>query len=248
MTNGVVGALRLPQRNGRLSESVQAAIKQYVLDQRLRPNDLLPPEGRLAEELGVSRTSVREAVKALESIGLLEARPGVGLVVRPFSLHPILDNLAYSILFDHSTVVELLDVREGLEAVFVKRVAATMTPDHLRVLRSVVDRMGERAAQGQTFPEEDRFFHRLLYRQLGNDLLLKLLDVFWEVWQRLREEVMRPESFDPIRTWEGHRRIVEALERRDGAAARRAVVAHFEGTREQMRAAGTAGEPQPVQD
>ena len=166
--------------------------------------------------------------------------------MRPFSLHPILDNLAYSILFDHS-MVELLDVREGLEAGFVKRVAAA-DAGPAELLHSLVGRKRERADRGQTFPEEDRFFHRLLYRPLGNDLLLKLLDVFWEVWQRLREEVMRPGSFDPIRTWEGHRQIVEALERRDGAAARRAVVAHFEGTREQLRAAGTAGEPQPVQD
>jgi DNA-binding GntR family transcriptional regulator len=88
----------------------------------------------------------------------------------------------------------------------------------------------------------------LLYQPLGNDLLLKLLDVFWEAWRRLREEVMRPGSFDSIRTWESHRRIVEALERHDGPAARRAIVAHFEGTREQVRAAGAAGGPQRVQD
>jgi DNA-binding FadR family transcriptional regulator len=243
MTTVPAAPLRLPGQRRRLSEGIQLAIKRYILDEGLRANDLLPPEGKLAAELGVSRTAVREAVKALESLGLLEARPGIGLVVRPFSLHPLLDNLAYSILFDRvdrGMVVALLDVREGLESAFVGRVAATAREDQLRVLRSIVDRMAERASQGQAFPEEDRLFHRVLYRQLGNELLLKLLDVFWEVWQRLREEVMRPEpeSNDPIRTWEGHRRIVEALERQDAVGAQQAIVAHFAGTREQLLQAG----------
>ena len=219
-----IGSEARSRTTGRLHESARGRIKEYVLAHGLKGGDALPPEGRLAQELGISRTSVREAVKALELLGILEARPGVGLFVRSFSFDPIVDNLGYSLTFDKHRLAELLAVRKQLEAGFVEEVAARATPAQLRVLRSVVDRMGERVAletQTTDFQEEDRFFHRTLYGGLGNELLLKLLDVFWTVYRRLRDQA-HVEAVDPVRTWEDHRRIVEALERRDRAAGARA--------------------------
>ena len=210
-----------------LHQMAQAAIRRYILERRLRAGDPLPAEGQLAVDLGISRTSVREAVKALESLGILEARARVGLFVRAFSLDPILDNLGYGLLADRTSVRELLQVREHLEASFMPLVVRSLTPQRRHVLRSVVDRMGERAARGEVFSEEDRFFHRVLYEHVGNDLLLKLIDVFWVVFSRLRDEALVEEEDDPVRAWEDHRRIVEALERGDGAGAQESVLRHF---------------------
>ena len=215
--------------DGRLSQTVQEAIRRYILDHRLGGGDALPPEGQLAQELGVSRPSVREAVKALEALGILEARAGVGLFVRAFSFDPILDNLAYSIGQDRDSVAELLYLRKQLEGGAIEDVAERITPSLLRVLRSVVDRMGERAALGQASPEEDRFFHRTLFAGLEQPLLMKLLDVFWAVYRRLRDQTALAQSADPIRSWENHRRIVEALETGERGAARRAMLDHFAG-------------------
>jgi DNA-binding FadR family transcriptional regulator len=235
--------------NGRLSQTAQQAIREYIEQNRLRAGDPVPPEGRLAQELGVSRASVREAVKGLESLGILATRPGVGIFVRAFSFDPILDNLAYSVGADGNSVAELLYVRKHLEAGAIEDVAAGVGPAQLRVLRSIVDRMGERAARGQSFPEEDRFFHRTLFMGLERPLLLKLLDVFWEVYRRLRDGTSLADTVDPVRSWENHRRIVEALENDDGVAARVAVLAHFAGLEARLRdtrwqtgdTAGTAG-------
>jgi DNA-binding FadR family transcriptional regulator len=95
--------------------------------------------------------------------------------------------------------------------------------------------MAERAARGESFPEEDRVFHRALYSTLDNQLLLGLLEIFWDVYQRLlAEAVIVPES-DPVSSWEGHRRIVEALERHDEAAARAAMAAHFAGVKRRVQ-------------
>lgn len=228
----VTGALpRMAASSSRLYEAAQESIKEFILTHGLGPGAALPPEGRLALELGISRTSVREAVKALESLGILESRPGVGLFVRSFSLDPIVDNLAYNLLFDRHTLIELLAVRKRLEAGFIEDVVAAVTPAQLRVLRSTADRMGERAAMGETpndFIEEDRLFHRTLYSGIGNSLLIKLMEVFWEVYRRLRAQA-NLEPPDAVRTWENHRRIVEALDRRDPAATRAAMLRHFEG-------------------
>ena len=149
----------------------------------------------------------------------------MGLFVRAFSLDPILDNLGYGLLADRTSVRELLQVREHLEASFMPLVVRSLTPQQRRVLRSVVDRMGQRAARGEVFSEEDRLFHRVLYEHVGNELLLKLIDVFWVVFRHLREEALVEEEPDPVRAWEDHRRIVEALEGHDPTAAQEAVLA-----------------------
>jgi len=224
---------------GRRHDAAQQAIKEYILRHHLKGGDALPPEGRLALDLGISRTSLREAVKALESLGILETRTGVGLFVKTFSLDPIVDNLAYGLLFDRHTLAELLSVRTKLEAGYIEDVAAQATPAQLRVLRSIVDRMGERAAHNHPpggFTEEDRFFHRTLYSGLENKLLLKLLDVFWEVYSRLRDQAT-VQAVDPVRTWEDHRRIVEALEGGNPEAARIAMIGHFAGVKARIRRA-----------
>jgi DNA-binding FadR family transcriptional regulator len=220
---------RLHPAGTRLSGSAQQAIRRYILKNGLGAGDQLPPEGKLALELGISRPSVREAVKGLESLGILEARMGVGLFVRSFSFDPILDNLAYSLGYDRSTIDELLYVRKQLEAGAIEDAAARVTPAQLRVLRSIVDRMGERAARGESSPEEDRFFHRTLFTQIEHPLLLKLLDVFWEVYRRLRDQTALASTADPVRSWENHRRIVEALESGVGTDARAAMLSHFAG-------------------
>jgi DNA-binding FadR family transcriptional regulator len=230
--------VRTPGAGGRLSEGAQQAIREYILAHGLRPNDPLPPEARLAEALGVSRTAVREAVKALESVGVLESRNGVGLFVRPFSFDPILDNRGYGLLLDRAQPRHLLQVREQLEAGFVVQVAGRATAAQLRVLRSVVDRMGQRAARGEGFAEEDRFFHRTLYDGIGNPLLIRLLDIFWLVARRLREENRIAAGADPVAVWEDHRRIVEALEAADAAAAGDAMRHHFLNITRRLEDAG----------
>jgi DNA-binding FadR family transcriptional regulator len=231
-TNGGDGqvvepAHRVSGGDGRLFEAAQRGIKRYILDHGLGPNDALPSEGQLAEELGISRNSVREAIKALEALGTIETRHGVGVFVRAFSFDPILDNLAYGIQAGNGSILELLEVRRQLEGAFVEVAAATVTPAQLRVLRSCLDRMGSRAALGEPITDEDRFFHRTLYSGLGNQLLLRLLEVFWEAYVRLRASLPGVPAGDAIQTWEEHMAILEALERRDGPAARRAMLESF---------------------
>ena len=178
----------------------------------------------------------------------MRVRTGAGVFVRAFSFDAILDNLAYGILSDRSSILDLLRVRQQMEAGFVAQAAIEAPPEQLRVLRSIVDRMGQRAIRGEQFAEEDRFFHRALYERIDNQLLLRLLDVFWVVARRLWNEGLfheapeceglldeAPEKKDGVSTWEDHRRIVEALEAHDGEAARSAMLTHFVNIEERIR-------------
>ena len=80
-----------------LHVTVQESLRDYIESNGLKAGDPLPPETFLAQQLGVGRNSVREAIKALESLGILETRRGVGVFVKEFSFQPLLDNLAYGL-------------------------------------------------------------------------------------------------------------------------------------------------------
>jgi DNA-binding FadR family transcriptional regulator len=209
-----------------LYRSVQDRIKRYILEHDLQGGDALPPETQLTRDLGVSRSSVREGVKALESLGILETRPGKGLYVRPFSLDPILDNLAYSLLFDRNSIVELLAVREQLEVGLLPLAVGALSPAQLELLHSLVRRQREKAERGESPLEEDRFFHRTIMEATGNHLALKLLDVFWVVLLRARDRRLAVDEA-PQRTWRNHEQILAAIERGDAPAAQQAMAAHF---------------------
>jgi len=98
-----------------LHVSVQESLRAYVHDNGLAPGTLLPAEGELAAQLGVSRNSLREGIKALESLGILETRRGIGVFVKAFSFEPLLANLAYGLGGALREVEEVLEIRRVLE-------------------------------------------------------------------------------------------------------------------------------------
>jgi DNA-binding FadR family transcriptional regulator len=221
-------SLKPLSRQPLLHQSVLDAIRDYILANRLRAGDALPPEGDLARQLGVSRNSVREAVKAMESLGILETRRGSGLYVRAFSFEPLLENLPYGLLFDVRELAELLEVRRTLETGLIAAAMAAMPPASIAELAEVVANMERRAARGESFPEEDRRFHQVLFEPLGNSMLLKLLDAFWLTFREAsrHSELGNP---DPMSTYRDHAAIYEAVASSKVAEAREALDQHYAG-------------------
>lgn len=222
------------QRPPLLHRTVQAAIRTYILENNLQPDDMLPPENDLAQQLGVSRSSVREAIKGLESLGVLEARRGSGVFVCSFSFDPILNNLEYGLLFDLRELVELLEIRRVLETGMVGAALAVMAEDQIVALEQIVERMHSRAAAGEAFPDEDRAFHRELFRKVENQTLLKLLDIFWLVLNKSIQQ--NPVLWDdnPLWTCQLHAEIVTALRSGDEALAARALYEHYAGIEQRL--------------
>ncbi len=218
-----------------LHQTVQEEIKAYIIEHALKPGDALPPETELAHQLNISRNSVREAVKALEALGILEARPGTGLFVRDFSFDPIINNLAYGMLFDLQHLTDALEVRGHLEYGMVEKVIQRVTPEQLAQLRSVLDDMRHAAELGFYSAEADHAFHRHLYDNVNNLTLWKILDIFWEVVRQAQEYVGMPGPIDPVTSYQVHLPIVDALEARDVEAMRAAITTHYRGIEERLR-------------
>lgn len=218
-----------------LYQAVQEEVKAYIIQHSLKPGDPLPPETELAQQLHISRNSVREAVKALEALGILEARAGTGLFVRDFSFDPILNNLAYGMLFDLRKISDVMEVRFHLESGMVERVVEKATPEQIQQLRGILEDMRRAAEQGYYSEEADRAFHQQLYDNVKNFLLWKILDIFWEVTRHAQDHAGMPRPENPMESYRVHIPIVDALEARNAAAMREALKQHYGGIEARIR-------------
>lgn len=222
------------------SRSLQDQIKQLILDRGLRPGEPMPTENELLQALGVSRNSVREALKALQALDIVQIRHGFGTYVGPVALHPFTDGLTFRTLLtmqeNPGAIGDLLDVRETLEVGLLRNAAAALKDPDLDALTAIVARMFDRAAAGENFPDEDRQFHEALFRPLGNALVSELLTSFWEVFHRVHPQL--PGEPDPDQVAQWHEAIVEALRERDVTRAESALRYHFGQIRQRVATAG----------
>lgn len=220
--------IRPLERPPLLHVTVQEALKEHIADNGLRAGDPLPPEAELALRLGVGRNSVREAIKALESLGILETRRGIGVFVKEFSFRPLLDNLAYGLQDLLRDVEELREIRRVLETGLIDKTIAMIGREDIEELRSVTARMKARAERNESFATEDQQFHQLLFRCQNNHALSALIDIFWMAFSKA-SNFHNLENPAPLDTWRDHHEIVEAIVRKDVAEARRRLDEHYSG-------------------
>ncbi|MEU6256393.1 FadR/GntR family transcriptional regulator [Streptomyces sp. NPDC047043] len=222
-----------PRQTETGNSRIQRAVVQLILDRRLRPGAPLPTEAELMDDLGVSRNSVREALKALQALDIVEIRHGYGTYVGQASLTPLIDGLTFRTLARHDedtgALAEILQVREVLEEGLIRRIAGSVAETELDALEAVVTRMEAAVRSGRPFPELDREFHELLYASLGNALVPQLLAAFWTVFRRVADARGWTDDPEPEVTVRRHRDIVTALRARDAESAQRAMVHHFRG-------------------
>jgi DNA-binding FadR family transcriptional regulator len=222
--------LKSLRRNKLLYQAVQEEIKSYILKHHLVPGDAIPTEHELAQQLDISRNSVREAVKSLEALGILESRAGSGLYVRSFSFDSILNNLPYGLLFDLKVLTDLVEVRMYMETGMMARVGEQVTPDQLAELQRVLDHMRVEAERGVYSEEDDRLFHQILYRNVNNEILSRILDIFWLALRQAQKAADIPPA-SPMEAYERHVLIAHSLSQRDVAALKEAMQLHYTGIR-----------------
>jgi DNA-binding FadR family transcriptional regulator len=239
-----VPARRIPApRGGRPPRAleVQEAVKDIIVGRGLAPGDPLPTESELIEELGISRNSVREALKALQAVGIVDIRHGFGMFVGRLSLGGLVDELAFHTRIgprdERNHLGNLIEIREVLENGLAQRLidesGGTDLSAVLAPVREVIERMEAEALVGVVSPETDRLFHDLLYQPLGNPLVGQLLGAFWEVYHQLRDDLGAPDE-TPADVARTHRDIHTAVIAGDRAAVEAAMRAHFAGVRARL--------------
>ncbi|MGI5468921.1 FadR/GntR family transcriptional regulator [Streptomyces sp. CA-132043] len=224
-----------------MARDIQERIKRLIIDQRLPSGAPLPTEPELMELLGVSRNSVREALKALQAMGIVEIRHGFGTYVGPMSMAPMIEGLTFRTVAGHyrgeDSLLQLLELREAVETGLIARLAGRVPAADLAELDAIVARMRTEAAAGGVRAGTDRAFHATLHRGLDNLLLSEVLEAFWDAFHRVRTDLV-PAHGDPEATVRQHEEIVAAVREGDGPRAERAVRHHFDNIRHRLRSSG----------
>lgn len=244
---GSLGDALQPVRRTRVYEEVAVRLRRLIADGRLRPGDKLPPERALAAALGVSRTSVRDAIRTLAVAGLLEPRQGEGTVVRELSTEHLLAPIASALVARRDLLADLIAVRKMIEPPLAREAARRAPPDEVRQMAAILARQAARIEAGGLAVEEDTAFHDLIARAARNQVALRVVDVLMDLARESRERALQVRG-RPQRSLRGHRAILDAIRRGDGTAAERAMLAHLEQIEEMLLperarvAAGAAGE------
>lgn len=231
-------------QSSRLYEQIVDQIEQSILSGKLEAGDQLPPERELAVQFGVSRTAVREAIKALREKGLVEAHAGRGTFITEVTSHPVRQSLGWMARIGQPEgLSHLVEVREILEPEIAARAAVRADEKAVAAMRDALAAMDGAGDDATVFTEADLDFHLALAEAAENPVILTLIDSIVGLLRDQRTRIFHVPG-GPVRGQFHHRRILEAVERHDSAAAREAMRAHLEQVRTDS-AAGTPAPPQP---
>jgi GntR family transcriptional regulator, transcriptional repressor for pyruvate dehydrogenase complex len=217
-------------RRNKVYEEVAQQIERLIL-KKLRPGDKLPSERELAETLKVSRSSIRDAIRSLELMGLVEPRQGAGTIVREISSEAVVNPFANALKRRRESVSELLDFRKMLEPPLAARAATHASPDEISEMEDILRRQEQRQNQGDAAVAEDAEFHYSVALASGNSVVLKVLDILMDLLRDTRERSLQVEGRSQ-KSLAGHRRILAAIKRHDAEAAKAAMRRHIEDVEE----------------
>lgn len=217
-------------KRGSIYRETQNRLRNSIREHGLRPGDRLPSEAKLADELEVSRLSLREATRSLQTLGVIEARPGDGLYVAEFSFRPIIEQLPYGLAQPGTALEELLVAREAMESGLMYAMSQLRDEEApaLAQCAELAKQMTEREQHDQPFADLDRAFHLSLYRPLHNPLVDNLIELFWELFVRLGDAI--PGSPERNRGT-AHLAIIQALQRGNPQDATARMQEHFADVR-----------------
>lgn len=214
-------------------------IKEMIVQGELRPGQRLPPEKELSERLGLSRNSLREAVKALDMMRVLDVRRGDGTYVTSLEPRLLLEAMTFvADLHQDGSVLEIFEVRRVLEPPTAALAAAHIGDEQLEELRDVVGAV-DPGFSVEELVEHDLDFHQRVAAATGNNYLMGLLDSLSGATVRARIWRGIADGGSVRRTIDEHRAILAALERRDGTLAQALMLAHISGVEQWLRKVGS---------
>src|SRR6202140_1929801 len=223
-------------RTSRLYEQIVQQIEDSIVKGDLKAGDQLPAERDLAQRFGVSRTAVREAVKALREKGLVEAYSGRGTFITDGTTQAVRQSLDLMVKIGQPEgSTHLAEVRAILEPEIAALAAVRIQEPELSTMREAVAAMDRAGKDPQTYIEADLDFHLALAEGASNPLILSLLDSIVALLREQRLRIFRVPG-GPERGQIYHKRILDAVERRDSEKAREAMQAHLWQVREDSQA------------
>jgi GntR family transcriptional repressor for pyruvate dehydrogenase complex len=200
---------------------------------QLQPGDRLPPERELAAKMQVSRPSLREALRALTMMNILEVRQGAGTYVTSLEPELLVEHLDFVLSLEDTSLTSLFEARRIVEAGITALAAERITDEELAELEEVLHRSEEALGDPEAFLQADHAMHRAVTRAARNAILSRVVDSISRLLLVSRSRTIEIPGIR-VQTLEHHRAIISALKARDPEAAQQAMVEHLENVEQRL--------------
>lgn len=209
-----------------LYELVAQEIKKHIIKNGLRPGDKLPTEKEMCERFGVSRSSVREAIKSLQSLGIIESKQREGIILRNLNPDTFVDYLTFGLQFGDATVKELAEARRIVEIGILPLAIDRAEPEDFEAMEYSVSAMEAAGDDLKAYAKADEAFHRALIMASKNRALSVFGDVVTKFFAITLEGIENA-RVDRVRISGEHKAIIAALKDKDLARAAAVLEKHL---------------------
>ncbi len=235
MSQRSIVALGLPVSKGSVVSSIIDRIRDALLRKDLRPGDYLPSEAELTKRLGVSRSSLREAIKMLQAMGVVEARRGQGMAIRNEPGADYISPLLFQVIMQSGVPDDLLELRLLFEPAASVLAMQRATGDDLARIREALERLETAVQAGTQTADDDLAFHHAMLRATRNPLVIRIGETIFELF---RPSISISMNAIPSLAVKDHQAIYEAFVARDEARLRGAVLKSYEGWKSSLHRTG----------
>ena len=210
----------------RISEEIIEQVRDLITSGRIKPGDRLPAERELAQQLNVGRSTVREAIRVMESMGLLNVRAGEGTFLVAATGEVNADSVTKAFLQSWDNQHNFFEVRRVIEPDLAALTARRATPEQIEKMRAMLGEQEADIRRGGNGMQADTAFHYLLAQASGNEVLVRIMDGLMDRLRETRESALRTAG-RPAQSLRQHRRILAAIEARDVKAAEKRMLEHL---------------------
>ena len=215
----------------RAYEDIVEQIRTLIEVGRLKRGDQLPTERELGETLKVSRATVREAIRTLESLKLVQSRQGNGTYVLASSEEALVQPLAAALFHEKDDILDIFFIRKIIEPHVAMLAAENTTLEEINEMEAILKKQAEQITSGMNSTVTDTDFHTLLARMAKNRVLARLLLALFDLLEQTREQYLQNEE-RVKKSLKGHEAVFSAIKKGDCGAARRAMLRHLEQVEE----------------
>jgi GntR family transcriptional repressor for pyruvate dehydrogenase complex len=217
-----------------LPDQIAERILQMIKDRQLKPGDKLPPERELATMMTVGRPALREALRALALMNVIEIRQGAGAYVTQLDTAQLVQHLDFVFTLNDAAIMDLFDARKIVEAGIAELAAQRTTEEDIALLEACLQKSVDSAHDPELFLYADLKLHTLIATIARNPILIRFIESIHQLGLASRRRTGRlPGVIE--HSMSDHHRIVEALKERDPQAAREAMLAHLGNVEEKLR-------------
>ena len=211
----------------KLYQEILLKINEIIEEDKLSVGDRLPSERELAERLKVGRSSVREALRALELLGLISTKRGEGTFIQDHSSHRLVEILSFFILRNEESKRDLLETRRLIELDAIRIAALRINTEQIQKLEEIIEQSEEKLKLGVIPIEEDYLFHQIIAKSTNNSLLYKIWRPIVDFGRTVLAESLE-RSGRPEVSIEEHKMILQALKEKNVEEAEKRMKKHLE--------------------